>query len=233
MRGKIDMNERPVTTLFMLMSVDGKISTGRSDDLDVDSDFPRIIGVKEGLHQYYELEQTTDLWSLNSGRVQAKIGVNEKALPHKMPVSFVIIDNHHLTKRGIEYMCALSKEFVLVTSNPQHPAFQINENNLHIIQQKKLNLKEMLFILKQDYGCERITIQTGGTLNELFLREKLFDYVDIVVAPILIGGKETSTLIDGYSLTSTDELDKLGVLHLEKCQPLDNSYIRLTYKVIN
>lgn len=91
----------------------------------------------------------------------------------------------------------------------------------------------MLFILKQNYGCERITIQTGGTLNELFLREKLFDYVDIVVAPILIGGKETSTLIDGYSLTSTDELDKLGVLHLEKCQPLDNSYIRLTYKVIN
>lgn len=64
--------DRPVTTLFMLMSVDGKISTGASDDLDVDKDFPRIAGVSEGLHQYYEIEQTTDLWTLNSGRFKPK-----------------------------------------------------------------------------------------------------------------------------------------------------------------
>ena len=40
---------RPITTLFMLMSVDGKISTGATDDLDVDKDFPNIKGVNEGL----------------------------------------------------------------------------------------------------------------------------------------------------------------------------------------
>lgn len=67
--------DRPVTTLFMLMSVDGKISTWATDDLDVDKDFPKIAGVNDGLHQYYEIERTTDLWSLNSGRVQAKMGV--------------------------------------------------------------------------------------------------------------------------------------------------------------
>ena len=39
------------------------------------------------------------------------------------------------------------------------------------------------------FGCERLTIQSGGTLNGLFLREGLFDYVDIVVAPVLVGGK--------------------------------------------
>ena len=59
--------DRPITTLFMLMSVDGKISTGSTDELDVDRDFPKIPGVKEGLHQYYEIEQTTDLWSFNTG----------------------------------------------------------------------------------------------------------------------------------------------------------------------
>ena len=100
--------ERTITTLFMLMSVDGKISTGASDNLDVDKDFPKIAGLKEGLHQYYEIEQTTDLWSLNSGRVQAKLGVNTKDMPNKTPVSFVIIDNKHLTEHGIRYFCALS-----------------------------------------------------------------------------------------------------------------------------
>ena len=136
--------DRPVTTLFMLMSVDGKISTGATDDLDVDKDFPQIEGVQEGLHQYYEIEQTTDLWSLNSGRVQEKMGVNRKEMPDKTPVSFVMIDNIHLTEHGIRYFCARAKEFVLVTSNADHPAFGVNEDNLHIIFQNGLSLPDVL-----------------------------------------------------------------------------------------
>lgn len=223
---------RPITTLFMLMSVDGKISTGAADELDLDKDFPYIAGVSEGLHQYYEIEQTTDLWSLNSGRVQAKIGVNTREMPNRTSVSFVLIDNKHLNENGIRYFCALSKKFVLITSNVEHPAFNIKESNLHIIYQKELSLKDALIKLKSEYGCEKITIQTGGTLNGLFLREKLFDYVDIVVAPVLIGGKDTSTLIDGKSLFSEKELPKLGVLKLQECVILENSYLRLRYEVI-
>ena len=224
--------DRPITTLFMLMSVDGKISTGATDQLDVDRDFPKIEGVQEGLHQYYEIEQTTDLWSLNSGRVQKKMGVNAKKLPDKSPVSFVVIDNNHLTEHGVRYFCALSKEFVLITSNKAHPAFQVQEENLHIIYQSALSLKDALAKLKSEFGCQRITIQTGGTLNELFLREKLFDYIDIVVAPVLIGGKDTSSLIDGDSLRAENELSKLGVLELQECTVLEYSYLRLRYKVI-
>lgn len=224
--------DRPVVTLFMLMSVDGKISTGASDDLDVDKDFPKIAGVKEGLHQYYEIEQTTDLWSLNSGRVQAKIGVNRAKTPDKTPVSFAVIDNRHLTERGIRYFCALSKEFVLITSNEKHPAFEVEEENLHIIYQRELSPEDALRRLKREYGCERITLQTGGTLNGLFLREKLIDHIDIVVAPILIGGRDTSTLIDGRSLLSEGELSELGVLKLREFDVLENSYLRLRYEVI-
>ena len=224
--------DRPVTTLFMLMSVDGKISTGATDDLDVDKNFPKIAGLNEGLHQYYEIEQTTDLWTFNSGRVQAKIGVNTKEMPNKTPVSFAVLDNSHLNGNGIRYFCALSKNFVLVTLNDKHPAFSMEESNLHIICQKELSLKDALITLKSEYGCERITIQTGGTLNCLFLREKLFDYVDIVVAPVLIGGKDTSTLIDGKSLVSQSELSQLGVLKLQECVILENSYLRLRYEVI-
>ena len=225
--------DRPITTLFMIMSVDGKISTGASDALDVDQDFPKIPGVKEGLHQYYEIEQTTDLWSLNSGRVQAKIGVNTADMPGKTPVSFVVIDNKNMTAHGLRYFCALSKEFVLVTTNENHPAFAMGEENLHVVYQKELSLRELLVKLRSEYGCERITIQTGGTLNGLFLREKLIDYVDLVVAPILVGGKDTSTLIDGKSILSEGELSKLGPLKLRKCVVLENSYLRLCYEVIH
>ncbi|MCR5453076.1 MAG: dihydrofolate reductase family protein [Lachnospiraceae bacterium] len=223
---------RPITTLFMLMSVDGKISPGASDNLDVDKDFPTIDGVKEGLHQYYEIEQTTDIWSFNTGRVQAKMGVNTADLPEKTPVSFVLLDNNHLTEHGVKYFCARSKELVIITQNKVHPAFSVNENNLHLIYQEKLDLSAALEILKQNYGCERLTVQSGGTLNGMFLREKLFDYIDIVVAPILIGGKSTSTLIDGDSIENEADLSRLGVLKLIECDTLEDSYIRMRYQVI-
>ena len=125
--------KRPITTLFMLASVDGKISTGSTDALDVDRDFPKIEGVKEGLHQYDEIEQTTDLWSLNTGRVQAKMGVNTKPLPERGPVSFVLVDSKHLTRGGVEYFSALSDKFVLITTNREHPAFSVKADNLYII----------------------------------------------------------------------------------------------------
>lgn len=217
----------------MLMSVDGKISTGATDDLDFDKDLPHIKGLKEGLQQYYDIEQTTDLWALNSGRVQAKMGVNEKDIPAKTPVSFVLIDNHHLTEHGIRYFCARSKEFVLVTANKEHPAFKVQEQNLHIIYQDRLDPADMLRQLKEGFGCERVTVQTGGTLNGLFLRDKLFDFVDIVMAPVLVGGKETATLIDGESIITSDQLSELGVLELVSVETLKESYIRLRYKVVS
>lgn len=224
--------KRPITTLFMLMSLDGKISTGASDELDVDSDFPKIAGVCEGLHQYYEIEQTTDLWSFNSGKVQAKLGVNSKPFPEKSPVSFVLVDNKHLSEHGVRYFSALSREFVLITTNKSHPAFSVDEANVHVILQDELSLKDALKNLKREFGCDRLTVQSGGTLNGLFLREKLFDYVDVVVAPVLVGGSETSTVIDGVSIKSPDELSKLGVLKLIECVPLEDSYVRLRYKVV-
>ena len=122
---------------------------------------------------------------------------------------------------------------MLVTSNTNHPAFEVEQDNLHILYQKERSLKDVLTKLKSEYNCERITIQTGGTLNGLFLREKLLDYVDIVIAPVLIGGKDTPTLIDGESLLSENELSHLGVLKLQECIVLENSYLRLRYQVIH
>ncbi len=224
--------DRPVTTLFMLMSVDGKISTGAGDELDVDRDFPNVPGLREGLHQYYEIEQTTDLWSFNTGRVQAKVGLNHRETPAKTPVSFVLLDNRHLTERGVRNGCALCRRLVLLTSNPEHPAFRVQADNLSILYQERLDLGDALARLKREFGVERLTVQSGGTVNGLFLREGLLDFVDLVVAPVLIGGRDTPTLIDGASLRSPAELSGLGVLRLLDCVPLRDSYLRLRYQVV-
>lgn len=230
------MRNKPITTLFMLQSLDGKITSGNNDKLDADKDWCKIDGVKEGLQQYYDIEQTTDLFSLNTGRVMAKIGVNDRTEePNKTPCSFIIIDNKpHLNKKGIDYLCKWVNTLYLVTTNKNHIAYTLQQEypNLVILNYEKLDLNVLLEDLSEKYNVDHLTIQSGGNLNGLFLRENLIDYVNIVIAPLLVGGKETSTLIDGEAITSQSELNKLKSLKLMECNQLNNSYIQLKYKVI-
>ncbi len=222
----------------MIESVDGKISTGDVDELDVDKDFKRIVGVKEGLHQYYDLEKQTDPYSLNTGRVMQKIGVNERTEePTKMGCSFIIIDNKpHLNEKGVEYLAKWVKTLFLVTTSKNHPANLLKAKFSNIVilyYETEVDLAGLLEKLKSELGVDRITIQSGGTLNAEWIRRGLIDFVSIVVAPLLIGGKNTSTLVDGESLHTQEDLMKIKTLKLTKCDVLESSYLHVTYEVIN
>ena len=229
---------RPITTLFLLESLDGKINSGNSDALDVDRDWKNIPGLKEGLQQYYDIESNTDVFSLNTGRVMAKIGVNEReSEPEKIDVvTFVIIDNApHLNEKGIDYLCRWVGRLILVTTNPEHPAYGLQDkyNNLVVLGYEKLDLSQVLTDVHEKFGAERLTIQSGGSLNGAFLREDLIDFVNIVVAPVLVGGKDTPTLIDGEAISSPEELDKIRPMKLIECKALNDSYVQLRYEVIH
>ena len=229
------MKRRPITTLFMLESLDGKINSGNTDELDADKDWCKIDGVKEGLHQYYEIEATTDYFSLNTGRVMAKIGVNDRKEYHdKVEVKFVIIDNKpHLNESGIDYICHWVESLILVTTNKKHIAYSLTDkyDNLDILYYEELDLARLLEDLSSKYNAERLTIQSGGSLNGVFLRNNLIDYVNIIIAPLLVGGKDVPTLIDGEAISHSEELNKLKPLELIECNKLDNSYVQLKYKV--
>jgi len=233
------MNSRPITTLFMIQSLDGKISTGDNDSLDIDKDLSRIVGIKEGLYQYYDLEKKTDLVSLNSGRVQVKVGVNERKWTRKEhdDVSFIIIDSRpHLDKNGVEYFAKRSKIFYVITTNKNHPAFLLKNkySNIKILfYEKNIDFVDAFNTLKQKYGIQNITIQTGGTLNAELLKLKLIDRISIVIAPCLIGGRNTQSLIGGESSHTGIDLKHIKSLSLKKCDILKNSYLHLQYDVIN
>ena len=220
----------------MLASVDGKISTGGNDERDVDKDLPKVDGVREGLHQYYEIEKRTDVYSLNTGRVMAKIGINaRKNEPKKMPVSFIIIDNKpHLNKNGVFYLTKWVKKLYLVTTNKNHPAYKIKADNVEIIYYNgKINFKDLFAKLRNKYKIQKITIQSGGTLNSTFIREGLIDRLSIVVAPCVIGGRNSSTIADGKDIMTEKDLKQIKAVKLKKAEVLKKSYLHLQYNVIN
>ena len=232
--------ERPIATLFMLSSLDGKISTGDTDKMDVDSDYRKIKGVKEGLQQYYDIEKTTDSHFLITGKVMAKncdsLNINNrKDEPNKIGANCIIIDNKNLNENGIKYLLKKFKTLTVVTTNKLHPASKLktDENNLSVVfYSKKINFSDLFKKLKTEYKIKRLTIQSGGTMNAELLRNNLIDHVSLVIAPCLIGGKNTASLIDGESLHAQKELGDIKSLKLKQCNVLKNSYLHLRYDVV-
>lgn len=227
--------DRTFNTLFMLMSLDGKISTGSVDERDVDKDYKTIPGIKEGLHQYYDLEKQTDRYSFNTGKVMAKIGVNTDNSPIKSPdVNFIIVDNNHLTEKGVLNLASNLNKLFLVTKNPEHSALKVNHQNLEVIKYDgEVDFNDLFRKLKTEHDAERITIQSGGTVNAILVRSGLIDRISLVVAPALVGGKDTPTLIDGESLINSTDLDQIKALKLIDAKVLEDSYLHLTYDIIN
>ena len=219
----------------MLVSVDGKISTGSTDERDFDKDLKSVNGIKQGLQQYYDLEQATDRCSLNTGRVLAKVGWNdEKTKIKKLPVDFVIVDSKpHLSERGVLNLLKRINKLYLVTTNKLHPATKVSNPNLEVILYKgEIDFSHLLTKLKAQ-GVERITIQSGGKLNAALARNGLIDFVSLVFAPLLVGGKNTATLIDGQSLETDNDLRLLKPMTLQSAKTLENSYLHLRYKLEN
>ena len=179
-----------------------------------------IIGIDSNERVVYDFEQMAECLMKDDGMSYEDavefIEYNTiRALPY--------IPNSPIVMYGLD---EYKDEFVTEYS------FDVKKENLHMICQEKLSLSDALTVLKEQFGCQRLTIQSGGTVNALFLRENLIDYVDVIVAPVLIGGKDTATLIDGSSLKTQDELAQLGVLRLIEAETLQNSYVRLRYQVV-
>ena len=78
-----------------------------------------------------------------------------------------------------------------------------------------------------------MTLQTGGTLNSFWIRKGLVDRLLIVLAPALVGGRNTSTLVDGESLHTPEDLLNIKALKLVSVQTLKDSYLLLEYLVNN
>ncbi len=230
--------DRPKTQLFMLQSVDGKISTGGVNERDFDADFPKIAEVGEGLKQYYDLEKQACLVSFISGKVLEKVGVNKRSFGAKQsPVSFVVVDSKpHLNARGCEYLAKRYKTIYLITTNKNHPFVRLKQKYPNIkamLYANKINFIDAFRKLGNKHMVDKMTVQSGSTLNAHLLRLGLIDEISIVVAPCLIGGESTKSLIGGDSIQTEAGLKKIRPLKLVSCKRLRNSYLHLKYEVIN
>lgn len=224
---------RCVTTLFMLISADGKISSGVGENRDFDCDLNLFEETSAGLQQYYDIEKTTDEWTLCTGRTKNKIGINNDCGDiERVSAKLVIIDNRYLTDIGVSNLIRQYEWVVLFTENRDHPAFNMEED-MTIYLCDTVDTADVLRVMYHQHGVERLTVQTGSMTNGDLIQSHLIDYIDFVIAPLIVGGNKVPSVVGTADYGRVDSLDHLALMKLEKCEVLNDSYVRLRYKVNN
>lgn len=226
---------RPITTLYMLQSLDGKISTGSSDMLDFDADLTRIPMLRKGLAKYYEEEKSTDYWNLITAKTAVKLGANAgKFISTFHDCGHVLVDSRCITADGIRHVALGCNEMFFITTRSLEDLQEmcLPETVTVVRVHDTRETEGWISFLRDAYSIKHLTVEGGGEFNASMVRAGLIDRVIIYIAPILVGGSDTPTLVDGESFTTVADLSSVCKLSLNTVTDF-YGFVRLYYKVIH
>ncbi|MCE5215197.1 MAG: 2,5-diamino-6-(ribosylamino)-4(3H)-pyrimidinone 5'-phosphate reductase [Methanobacterium sp.] len=217
----------PYVILNAAMTLDGKIATrtGSSE-----------ISGPEDLIRVHQLRK--DLDSIMIG-INTVLKDDPRLTVHKIPSQKsdnplrVVTDSKARTP--LNYRILNDEAPTLIAVSQKAPRDKINElinkgKNVDVILtgEKRVNLTILMDELAQR-GIRTLMLEGGSTLNFSMLQEGLVDEVRVCVAPLIAGGVDAKTLVDGYGVDLMRDAFKL---ELVKKYELGKDLV-LEYKVIN
>ena len=92
----------------------------------------------------------------------------------------------------------------------------------------KVDLQSLLLSLHQR-GIKRVMVEGGGNVNWSLLRYGLVDEVRVALAPMIVGGRDATTLVEGEGVTKIADGMRLALQRIERY----GEDIVLTYRVFS
>jgi riboflavin biosynthesis pyrimidine reductase len=221
---------RPDITLFLSLSVDGRITSHDSDTFDPDPTWKNTPGIRGILQQFYDFA-SPGMTVLTTGQFMQKLGVNDRDNPPKKEsFSMIVLDpDADLTPKGLKYLSQNVQNLYLIclSSHPIHKS-RVASCELPIIipYTHEIDLNHAFAKLFRTHKVKDIFIHSIAPINADLLEAGLIDHLSIVVSPLLVGGHGTPTL---------DNADVFTVrpLKLESVKPFAQNFVSLRYQVIN
>jgi 2,5-diamino-6-(ribosylamino)-4(3H)-pyrimidinone 5'-phosphate reductase len=205
---------RPFVFINSAMSADGKISS-------VDRKQVRISG-SEDIDRVKLLRAESDAVMVGVGTVLADDpGLRVKSRDLKMmradrglpetPLR-VVVDSRARTPLNAEVLgvgCILAAS----KSAPYERLAPLRKKcEIIVAGEDRVDLEELMSILKKK-GVERLMVEGGATLNWSLIEAGLVDEISVFVGPMIIGGVEAPTLVDGPGFS--DDYPKLEPISVE------------------
>ncbi len=208
-------------TLSAAVTLDGKIASKNGDSkLSSKSDKIRLYKFRKNFDAILVGKNTilvdnpilsTRNYGKNPTRIildsNAKIPLGSKIIQSSKKIPTILAVSESAPKTKLESLKKLCVDVIVCGKNT-------------------VNLKKLLSILakRQIYS---ILLEGGGTVNWSFLKFGLIDEAVITVTPFLVGGKNSSSLIDGDGFSSITKSQKLKLYKVKKMQ----NEILLHYKI--
>ncbi|MBM4240192.1 MAG: 2,5-diamino-6-(ribosylamino)-4(3H)-pyrimidinone 5'-phosphate reductase [Euryarchaeota archaeon] len=215
---------KPYVILNAAMTLDGKIATktgsseisGKEDLIRVHKLRKEVDAIMVGINTVLvdDPRLTVHKIDVDAGDNPIRIVVDSKA---RTPLDFRVLNDEALT---------------IVATSEDAPVDRIKtlKEKVEVVigGTGRVDLKSLMEKLAKG-GIKTIMLEGGSTLNYSMLKEGLVDEVRICIAPIIVGGVNAKTLVDG------DGIDSMGNairLKLKKSYFLDEDLI-LEYSVIS
>ena len=206
--------KRPFVFINSAMSADGKISSverrqvrisGKADLARVDalraSSDAVMVGVGTVLADDPGLRVKSELLR----RARAKAGKPENPLR-------VVTDSLARTPPTAKVMghgCLIA----ISAAAPNDQVAKLSQScEIALCGEKMVKLPELLTLL-HDKGVHRLMVEGGATLNWSLIKADLVDELYVYVGPLIIGGEDAPTLMDGMGFTSV--FPRLELISLE------------------
>jgi 2,5-diamino-6-(ribosylamino)-4(3H)-pyrimidinone 5'-phosphate reductase len=218
-------NERPYVIMSAAMTIDGKISSKSGDsELSDEVDWKQV----------HKLRSQVDAIIVGKNTIindDPKLHI--KYYEHKGYYRVVVDSNLSIpiNAQVITFKPEIYPTIICTTENvPQNKVDQFKAKNIKIIKNgisKRVDLKLLLLNL-YNLGIKAILLEGGGNLNWSFIKEDLVDEIRLTIAPWIIGGKESISLVEGEGF---DQIKQAPGFHLVNVKHREN-YVLLQYKRI-
>lgn len=198
-RVKTEKNRRPFVFLCTGMSLDGKLSNYKKEQIQ--------IATNDDKDMLYECRAKADAVVVGGHTLlqdDPKLTLKHSNGNETKPVKVgVVSDASDLNLKGDFLNVGNAQKLIFTTEQtPKEKIIQIETKALVCVLGKNLvNLSEALKILF-DLGIKRLMVEGGGTLIYSLLEENLIDEIYLKIGNLIVGGKDSITFVEGKGFES-------------------------------
>jgi 2,5-diamino-6-(ribosylamino)-4(3H)-pyrimidinone 5'-phosphate reductase len=184
------------------MSIDGKISTRKNDS---------AISSKLDLVRVHKLRSTVDGLMIGISTVledDPMLNVRYSTTGKKNPTRIIIDSKARipLNSRIIESSNKIQTIIAVTHDASSRKIKEIQKKGAQVLVygNGKVNLRN-LFQQLEKMGLKKIIVEGGGEINWSVLKLGLVDELVVTISPVVIGGRDAITLVEGRGFTNISD----------------------------
>jgi len=148
------------------------------------------------------------------------------------PTKVGIISNIEKINLNGEFINSGNTKVIIFTTNKTSKQVieDLEKNslmNIYVLGEEKVDLRQAMGILYEK-GIRTLMVEGGGELNYSLLKENLIDEINLFIGDVIIGGRNSPTLVDGKGFNE-DGYKKFDLIECIK----KGNHVILKYKIRN